>query len=126
MALDEGFREADNRSGQHLTGDADQGYDLHTLNSSSLQYQEINYSQQNRNQRLLNTLENQDHLVIQALYQKDMKLNMSSSSSRSGNSFERSNKQKEITMKVIGSSYDKNLSIERAKHNILKTLVDKN
>lgn len=90
----------------------------HTLNSSSLEYQEVNYSQQNRNQRLLNTLENQDHLVIRALYQKDLMVNLGTA----GNMNNVSNK---VNMKVIGPSYDKGYSMTRAKHGILKAMVDK-
>lgn len=93
------------------------------LNSSSLQYQEINYAQQNRNQRLLNTLENQDHLIIQALYQKDLKLHMGSVPDMYRSVGDRSEVKH---MKIIGSSYDKGYSMARAKHNILKTMVDKN
>ncbi len=94
--------------------------DTYTHDSSSLQYQEVNYSQQARNQRYLNTLENQDHLILHALFRKDVKLNIGNN-----NNNETNNNNTTINMKTIGSSYDKGYSLARAKHDILKSMVDK-
>lgn len=97
--------------------------DTYTHDSSSLQYQEVNYSQQARNQRYLNTLENQDHLILHALFRKDVKLNIGNTSNSENNN--NNNNNTTINMKTIGSSYDKDYSLARAKHDILKSMVDK-
>lgn len=97
--------------------------EAYTHDSSSLQYQEVNYSQQARNQRYLNTLENQDHLILHALFRKDVKLNIGNTSNSENNN--NNNNNTTINMKTIGSSYDKDYSLARAKHDILKSMVDK-
>lgn len=97
--------------------------EAYTHDSSSLQYQEVNYSQQARNQRYLNTLENQDHLILHALFRKDVKLNIGNTSNSENNN--NNNNNTTINMKTIGSSYDKGYSLARAKHDILKSMADK-
>lgn len=70
-----------------------------------------NYHTQAQHQRILNTLENQDHMLIQSLFRTDQEIVLDAKNS--------------VMMKRVGNSYDKAGSKRRAEYELMKKLAQK-
>ncbi|CCH43357.1 hypothetical protein BN7_2905 [Wickerhamomyces ciferrii] len=88
--------------------------DLEYVSPSSLTKNE-RPSDIKRQQILLNTLENKDYMIIQALYRKDNHMILDNTKDEDPNNT--------INMKSIGDSFDKNQSIARARHRMLMKIA---